>query len=177
VTAREANEPVAEFSWADLCNILRHEVVCLERVLYRATTLRMFTLAANPRHMSWAAQELEDATQETRRLELRRAVVTASLAVRNGMVADAPLSSLGSAAPDPYKQLLADLRTQLVERGDLLSTELLMIRRTAPLGQKAIVDQIELLTGSVMSSDPDTGKPSGYNFGQDPLMSYPSRSL
>ena len=95
----------------ELAGLLSRERRLLEVLLFKLVTARHLMAAGETRFLTWAAAEVERATERVREAELLRAALVQQLARKAGLSEDAlSLKALASHSPEPYRSILEDHR-------------------------------------------------------------------
>jgi hypothetical protein len=94
----------------ELVSVLNRERQVLETLLFRLLEARGLLATGEARFLGWAAEDLEQASESVREVELRRATVVAEMIEGD----DSPtLRDLVDATDEPYASLLDDHRIAL----------------------------------------------------------------
>ena len=132
----------------ELVGLLTRERLLLERLLFRATELRMM-LGADPRFVAWASHDLTTAADALRDAELRRAVLYSRLAdERKWPVEPFDWDLLSSDAGEPHATILAEIRESLGALTTELHSQLEAIRQLGEAGLAGVTEFLESLGSS-----------------------------
>lgn len=129
----------------ELVGLLTRERLLLERLLFRATELRMM-LGADPRFVAWAAGDLTNAAEALRDAELRRAVLYSQLASEHGWPSEPfDWDKLADLAGEPHATILSEVRETLSVLTSELNSQLAAIRHLGEAGLAGVTDFLESL--------------------------------
>jgi hypothetical protein len=95
----------------ELAGLLSRERRLLEVLLFKLVTARHLLAAGETRFLTWAAAEVERATERVRESELIRASLVQQLARTTGLPEEAlTLKALATESPQPYQAIFEDHR-------------------------------------------------------------------
>lgn len=129
----------------ELVGLLTRERLLLERLLFRATELRML-LGSDARFVAWASADLSSAAEALRDAELRRAVLYSALADEMGWPVESfDWARLSEAAGEPHATILAELRDSLAALTAELNSQLTAVRQMGEAGLAGVTEFLEKL--------------------------------
>lgn len=129
----------------ELVGLLTRERLLLERLLFRATELRMM-LGADPRFVAWASHDLTTAADALRDAELRRAVLYSKIAEDFEWPSEPfDWDLLGSAMGEPHSTILTELRETLSSLTVELQGQLEAVRQMGEAGLAGVTEFLESL--------------------------------
>jgi len=133
----------------ELIGLLTRERLLLERLLFRATELRLLLGHSDPRFIAWASADLSSASDALRDAELRRAVVFTQLADKMGWPPEAfDWERLVTVSEEPHTTILLELRGALATLAAELRSQLTMIRQLGEAGLEGVTEFLEKLASS-----------------------------
>lgn len=151
----------------ELVGLLTRERLLLERLLFRATELRMM-LGADPRFVAWASHDLTTAADALRDAELRRAVLYSKIAEENEWASEPfDWDRLAAKAGEPHATILAELRDTLSTLTSELHGQLESVRQLGEAGLAGVTEFLEslgspdALVNAAMNADRKTGPWAG----------------
>ena len=131
----------------DLVELLTRQKLLLERLLYRAVTLRALTVGGQARFIAWAADELESASSAVAQAELRREMLWAELAARHLLPPEFSFEAVLPLADPVHQHLLTTLRSDLGALVLETRHNLAVIREGAHSGEDAAAEVLTRLRG------------------------------
>jgi hypothetical protein len=118
-----------------LVDLLGYERMLLEVLVYRLVELRSLLVSGSPsagRFLTWAAEEVEDATAAVRGAELNRAMIVSRIAEQRECLDESlSLAALVDIADPPWRALLADHRGALATLTAEVDDQASAVRRLA----------------------------------------------
>jgi hypothetical protein len=131
-----------------LAELLGRERTLLDVLVYRLVELRALLISGDGRFLTWAAEEVEDATAAVRAAELERALLLVDLAEAFRMHVDTlTLSVLVGLADPPWRALLADHREALQTLSAEVEDHSSAVRRLARTASEAVAAQLDRAVG------------------------------
>ncbi|MGH2684375.1 MAG: flagellar export chaperone FlgN [Actinomycetota bacterium] len=134
----------------ELAGLLSRERRLLEVLLFKLVTARHLLAAGETRFLTWAAAEVERATERVRESELLRAAAVQRLARTAGLAEDSlTLKALASESPQPYQAIFEDHRQAFFALVAEIEEVTAANRNLAHRGMREVTD---VLAGVDMSS-------------------------
>ena len=134
----------------ELAGLLTRERRLLEVLLFKLVTARHLLAAGESRFLTWAAAEVQRATERVREAELLRATAVNRLARAAGIPDDAlTLKALASQSPQPYQAIFEDHRAAFFE---LVAEIEEVTAANRDLAHRGMREMAEILGGVDMSS-------------------------
>lgn len=147
----------------ELVGLLTRERLLLERLLFRATELRMM-LGADPRFVAWASHDLTTAADALRDAELRRAVLYSRIAEEREWPSEPfDWDLLAGEMGEPHSTILTELRETLSSLTVELQGQLEAVRQMGEAGLAGVTEFLEslaspeALVSAAVSGDQKTG--------------------
>lgn len=129
----------------ELVGLLTRERLLLERLLFRATELRML-IGSDARFVAWASADLSAAAEALRDAELRRAVLYSEIADAHGWSAEPfDWARLVDLAGEPHATILSEIRESLSVLSAELNSQLTSIRQMGEAGLAGVTEFLESL--------------------------------
>jgi hypothetical protein len=119
----------------ELADVLRQERHHLEVLLYRLTLTRLLLRDQKVRFLGWSSEEIQQARQQTREIDLLRAAHVQLLEVRGSGGQPPTLRQMASLAGDPWAGILRDHHDAL---GELVAEIEVVAHATGEAARKAI---------------------------------------
>lgn len=133
----------------ELAGLLSRERRLLEVLLFKLTTARHLLAAGESRFLTWAAAEVERATERVREAEMMRAALVQQLARSMGLAEEnLTLGALAKESPEPYRSIFDDHRRAFF---DLVGEVEEVTRANRQLAQRGMREVSEVLEKIDMS--------------------------
>ncbi len=151
MTAASVDNQLNGFS--QIASLLWQEREILERVLFKLIEEQLVARAGQPRWLSAASIELDEALQDLRRSEVVRAMKVDELAEQRGLPPGVALAQLADAAPDPWNAILLEHRAALRGLAAEIDAATSQTRRLLESGARGARERLLSLTDAVATYD------------------------
>lgn len=131
----------------ELAGLLSRERVLLELLLFKLTSLRHLLAAGDARYLTWAGQEVDNATEAVRQAELHRALVITGLADERGVPPESlSLRVLAEDSDEPWRTIFAEQRAAFLLLAEEIGDATAATKRLATAGGAAIAQTLDQLS-------------------------------
>jgi hypothetical protein len=133
-----------EVAMDELTGLLGRERRLLEVLLFKLVSARHLLAAGETRFMTWAAAEVERATERVRESELLRAALVQQLARTAGLAEDVlTLKALATQSPEPYRSIFEEHRRAFAELVGEIEQVTATNRQLAHRGMREVAEVLE----------------------------------
>lgn len=137
---------------------LTRQKLLLERMLYRAVTVRAMVLGGHARFLAWAAEDLDRAQEKVAAAEVRRDALYTQLRGLYDLPEEFSFDALLLLTSEPMTTLLATTRSEMAAVVSELRSTLEVISEQAHAGQVTAEQALARLQGVDLSEVVDTGQ-------------------